>query len=46
MKFLPDHPEQAYLLPPNVKDALGVDHLCFLIYRAVERLDLRAMEAA
>ena len=46
MKFLPYDPEQAYLLPPSVKDVLGEDHLCFFIHRVVERLDVRAMEAA
>jgi len=46
MRFLPYDPEQGYLLPPSVKDVLGEDHLCFFIHRVVERLDLRAMEAA
>lgn len=34
-------PEQGYLLPPNVREVLGEDHLCFFIHRAVEKLDLR-----
>jgi transposase len=34
-------PEQAYLLPPNVREILGSDHLCFFVHEVVERLDLR-----
>jgi transposase len=45
-RFLPYDPEQAYLLPPSVKDELGKDHLCFFIHRAVEHLDLRSFEQA
>lgn len=40
-RFLSYSPEQAYLLPPNVKEVLGGDHLCFFIHEVVERLDLR-----
>ena len=39
-------PEQAYLLPPNVRDVLGEEHLCFLVHRAVEKLDLGEFERA
>jgi len=42
MRFLPYDPEQAYLLPPSVKDVLGKDHLCFFVHQVVEQLDLRA----
>jgi transposase len=35
-------PDQAYLLPPSVRDELGEEHLCFFIRRVVERLDLSA----
>jgi transposase len=45
MKSLPYAPDQAWLLPPHVKDVLGPDHLCFFIHRVVERLDLSAFEA-
>lgn len=45
MKFLRYNPEQAYLLPPSVKDVLGENHLCFFVHRVVEELDLRALEA-
>ena len=41
MRFLPYDPEQAYLLPPSVKDVRGKDHLCFFVHQVVERLDLR-----
>jgi transposase len=33
-------PEQGYLLPPNVVDELGEDHLCFFVRRVVQQLDL------
>jgi transposase len=33
-------PEQGYLLPPNVADELGEDHLCFFVRRVVRQLDL------
>lgn len=45
MKYLTYNPEQAYLLPPSVTDALGKDHVCFFLHRAVERLDLSGFEA-
>jgi transposase len=43
-RFLPYNPDQAYLLPPNVKDVLGENHLAFFVHRVVERLDLREFE--
>ncbi len=45
MKFLPYNPEQGYLLPPDVRDVLGEDHLSFFLHRVVEQLDLSEMEA-
>lgn len=36
MKFLPCNFDQAYLLPPSVKEVLGENHLCFFIHRMVE----------
>lgn len=45
-RFLPYNPDQAYLLPPNVKDVLGEDHLAFFVHRVVERLDLEAFTRA
>jgi transposase len=44
MKFLPYEPDQAWLLPPSVKDVLGEEHLCFFVHRVVERLDLQGFE--
>jgi transposase len=44
MKFLPYEPNQAWLLPPSVKDVLGPDHLCFFVHAVVERLDLSHFE--
>jgi len=43
-RFLPYAPEQAYLVPPSVKEELGQDHLCFFIHEAVEHLDLSGFE--
>lgn len=40
------NPEQAYLLPPNVRDELGKNHLCFFIRKLVGRLDMSSFEAA
>jgi len=40
-RFLSYSREQAYLLPPNVKEVLGADHLVFFVHEVVERLDLR-----
>ncbi len=45
-RFLEYSPEQAYLLPPSVKDELGADHLSFFLHRVVERLDLSEFEQA
>lgn len=45
MKFLPYDPDQAWLLPPSVKDVLGEEHLCFFVHRVVESLDLSAFTA-
>lgn len=43
-RYLPYSPEQAYLLPPSVKDELGADHLCFFVHQVVERLDVSGLE--
>lgn len=41
-KFLDYSPDQAYLLPPSVRDVLGPEHLCFLVRRVVAKLNLSA----
>src|SRR5271154_6981899 len=41
-KFLEYHPDQAYLLPPSVRDVLGAKHLCFYIRKVLEKLNLSA----
>ena len=33
-------PDQAYLLPPSVRDELGEKHLCFFVRGVIERLDM------
>lgn len=43
-RFLPYEPDQAYLIPPSVKDELGEDHLCFFIHEAVEHMDWKSFE--
>src|ERR1035437_3432258 len=45
-RFLPYSPDQAYLLPPSVKDELGDDHLSIFLRRVVERLDMSEFENA
>ncbi len=45
-RFMDYSPDQAYLLPPSVRDELGADHLCFFVRRVVERLDLSRFEQA
>jgi len=45
-RFRPYNIEQAYLLPPSVRDELGDDHLCFFVHKVVEQLDLRVFEQA
>jgi transposase len=45
-RFFDYDPNQAYLLPPNVKDVLGSEHLCFFVHRAVEGCDLQRFEQA
>jgi transposase len=45
-RFLPYSPDQAYLLPPSVKDELGENHLSMFVHRVVEHLDLREFENA
>jgi len=37
-------PDQAYLLPPSVRDELGSGHLCFFVRGVIERLDMGEFE--
>src|ERR1700694_3427397 len=46
MRFRTYNPDQAYLLPPNVKDILSEGHLCFFVHRVVGELDLSEFERA
>jgi len=39
-KFMEYSPDQAYLLPPSVRDVLGSRHLCFFVRRVVAKLNL------
>jgi len=43
-RFKAYSPDQAYLLPPRVRDELGEKHLCFFVREVVERLDLSRFE--
>jgi transposase len=45
-RFFAYAPGQVYLLPPNVADVLGNEHLCFFVHRAVEQFNLRQFEQA
>src|SRR5258708_8662941 len=42
-KFLDYNPDQAYLLPPSVRDVLGEGHLCFFLRRVVAKLNVNAL---
>src|SRR5271169_135754 len=41
-KFFDYNPDQAYLLPPSVRDVLGAGHLCFFLRRVVAKLNLNS----
>ena len=43
-RFKVYNPDQAYLLPPSVRDELGSDHLCFFVRGVIERLDMSVFE--
>jgi transposase len=43
-RFKPYRPEQAYWLPPSVKDVLGTGHLCFFVQQVMGQLDLSRFE--
>ena len=43
-RFKKYSPDQAYLLPPSVREELGSDHLCFFVRGVIERLDMRVFE--
>ena len=45
-RFFAYAPDQVYLLPPNVSEVLGSEHLCFFLHRAVEQFDLQEFEQA
>jgi transposase len=38
------NPDQAYLLPPSVRDELGENHLCFFVRGVIEGLDMKVFE--
>ena len=44
-RYLEYNPDQAMLLPASVREELGERHLAVFLHEAVERLDLRKMEA-
>src|SRR5208283_1328196 len=43
-RFMVYSPDQAYLLPPSVRDELGEKHLCFFVRGVIERLDMSIFE--
>jgi transposase len=45
-RFFSYDPDQVFLLPPNVQDVLGSEHLCFHVHRVVEALEVRRFEQA
>src|SRR5438094_10121443 len=44
-KFLDYNPDQAYLVPPSVRDELGERHLCFFRRRVGGQFNLNAFRA-
>ena len=42
--FLDYKPEQAYLLPPSVREVLSPGRLCFLVRLVVAKLNLKALQ--
>jgi hypothetical protein len=44
--FIESDREQAFLLPPSVRDWLAEDHLAWFVIAAVDQLDLDAFYAA
>jgi transposase len=44
--FYEYNPEQAYLLPPSVREVWREAHLCFFVHRAVEKLNLESFVEA
>ena len=44
--FIESRREQGFLLPPDVRDWLGTDHLAWFVIDAVEQMDLSAFYAA
>jgi len=42
-KFMDYNPDQAYLLPPSVRDVLGPSHLCFFVRGVVAKLNLSGL---
>ena len=43
MKYRDYQPDQMYLLPPNMREWLPEDHLCYFISDVVNQLDLSAI---
>ncbi len=43
-RFRPYSPDQAYLLPPSVKEVLPSGHLCFFLQQVVAKLDVEPFE--
>ncbi len=44
LRFKMYSPDQAYLLPPSVREEWGSGHLCFFIRGVIERLDMSVFE--
>ena len=44
--FIESRREQGFLLPPDVREWLGPDHLAWFVIDAVKAMDLRAFYAA
>jgi transposase len=45
-RYVAYNPEQVWLLPPNMREELGEDHLAVFVHELVEKLDLSRFETA
>ncbi len=44
MAFIKSFKNQSWLLPPNIKDMIPKDHICFLVEDVIDKLDFSSFE--
>lgn len=45
MAFIKSFKNQSWLLPPNIRDMIPKDHICFLVEEIVDKLDFSSFES-